>query len=60
LFVPFFRYTGEVGIPLPPLIPIIANQEVRNLTITFTLVIILAEIGAITAALRQRLALLLK
>ena len=60
LFVPFFRFTGEVGIPLPPLIPIIANQEVWNLTITFTLVIILAEIGAITAALRQRLALLLK
>ena len=60
LFVPFFRFTGETGIPLPPLIPIIANQEVRNLTLIFTMIIILAEIGAIGAALRQRLALLLK
>ena len=55
LFVPFFRYTGEKGIPLPPLIPLTADQAMRNLAIIFTIIIVLAEVTTITSALRRRL-----
>jgi putative ABC transport system permease protein len=55
LFVPFFRYTGERGIPLPPLIPLTADQSMVNLAITFTMIIVLAEVLTITSALRRRL-----
>jgi hypothetical protein len=55
LFVPFFRFTGESGIPLPPLIPLMDDQSVLNLSIIFSLIIILAEVLTITSALRRRL-----
>ena len=55
LFVPFFRFTGEKGIPLPPLIPLTADQSMRNLAIIFTAIIVLAEVTTITSALRRRL-----
>jgi putative ABC transport system permease protein len=55
LFVPFFRYTGEKGVPLPPLIPLTADQAMRNLAIIFTIIIVLAEVTTITSALRRRL-----
>jgi putative ABC transport system permease protein len=55
LFVPFFRYTGERGIPLPPLIPLIANQSMFKLAIIFTVIIVFAEIFTITSALRRKL-----
>jgi putative ABC transport system permease protein len=55
LFVPFFRYTGEKGIPLPPLIPLIAGQAMRNLALIFTVIIVAAEVATITSALRHRL-----
>lgn len=55
LFVPFFRYTGEKGTPLPPLIPLTADQSMRNLAILFTLIIVSAEVATITSALRRRL-----
>ncbi len=55
LFVPFFRFTGERGIPLPPLIPITADQPMIILAIAFTLLIVSSEILTITSALRRRL-----
>jgi hypothetical protein len=47
LFVPFFRYTGERGMPLPPLLPIVAEGAVKNLVLVFTAFVILAKVGAI-------------
>jgi len=55
LFVPFFRFTGEVGVPLPPLIPLIDNQSIIILAIIFSLVVVSAEVLTITSALRQKL-----
>jgi hypothetical protein len=55
LFVPFFRFTGERGIPLPPLIPLTADQSMVNLAIIFSLIIVSAEVLTITSALRRRL-----
>ena len=55
LFIPFFRYTGERGMPLPPLIPVIARQTAINLVIAFGVVIVLAEVLTIAAALRKQL-----
>jgi putative ABC transport system permease protein len=55
LFVPFFRYTGDRGVPLPPLIPLTADQSMFNLAIIFTVIIVLAEVFTITSALRRKL-----
>ena len=55
LFVPFFRFTGERGIPLPPLIPLADDQSMLNLAIIFSLIIVSAEVLTITSALRRRL-----
>jgi hypothetical protein len=58
LFVPFFRFTGEQGIPqvsLPPLIPLTADQSMINLAVVFTLVIVAAEVLTISSALRRKL-----
>jgi putative ABC transport system permease protein len=60
LFVPFFRYTGEQGVPLPPLLPIIAEQAVTNLAFAFAAVVILAEIVTIMSALYRQLMTTLK
>lgn len=55
LFVPFFRFTGERGIPLPPLIPLISDRAMLNLAIIFTIIIVTAEVTTITSALRRKL-----
>lgn len=60
LFIPFFRFTGEKGIPLPPLLPVIANQQVFNLVIGFTTTIVLAELATIAFAFRQQLGKILR
>jgi putative ABC transport system permease protein len=60
LFIPFFRYTGEQGVPLPPLIPVIAGQEVQSLVIVFAVFVILAQIITILTAFRQQLAKIIK
>lgn len=61
LFVPFFRFTGEKGgIPLPPLLPIIAWPEIVTLTLIFTVLIVVAEVVTITLSLRDRIGQLLK
>jgi putative ABC transport system permease protein len=55
LFVPYFRVTGEQGIPLPPLIPLTSDQSMANLAIIFTVIIVAAEVSTITSALRRKL-----
>jgi putative ABC transport system permease protein len=55
LFVPFFRYTGAQGIPLPPLIPLTADRSMINLAIIFTVIIVVAEVATISSALRRKL-----
>jgi putative ABC transport system permease protein len=54
-FVPYFRVTGEKGIPLPPLIPLTSDQSMLNLAIIFTVIIVAAEVSTITSALRRKL-----
>jgi putative ABC transport system permease protein len=55
LFVPYFRVTGERGIPLPPLIPLTSDQSTVNLAIIFTAIIVIAEASTITSAFRRKL-----
>jgi predicted lysophospholipase L1 biosynthesis ABC-type transport system permease subunit len=55
LFVPYFRVTGEKGVPLPPLIPLTSDQSTINLAIIFTVIIVVAEISTITSAFRRKL-----
>jgi len=54
LFVPLFQFTGEEGVPLPPLIPIIAVGQVRYLITAFVTLIIVLEVLVITRALSKR------
>jgi putative ABC transport system permease protein len=60
LFVPFFRYTGEKGVPMPPILPVIAENQVLVLAAVFTLVILAAEMITIMTVFRQQLARLIK
>jgi putative ABC transport system permease protein len=60
LFVPFFRYTGEPGVPLPPLLPIVAEGAVRNLALVFTAVVILAEVATILSTFYRQLTATIK
>jgi ABC-type antimicrobial peptide transport system permease subunit len=53
LFVPFFRVTGEKGLPLPPLIPVIAQQDIRYLVVTFAGIMVLMEVVVIAKALSR-------
>jgi putative ABC transport system permease protein len=54
LFVPFFRFTGESRVPLPPLIPIIAEQTMWILIIVFTILVITVEVITIYSTLYKR------
>lgn len=60
MFVPFFRFTGEGNIPLPPIVPVIAEQQVFILAAVFTGIILLVEVGTILTVFRQELARLIK
>ncbi len=65
LFIPFFRITGgeRGGIeqaPLPPLIPIIARDEVSRLILFFVGFIVLLEVVVIARALSRRAFSMLK
>jgi len=53
LFVPFFRVTGEGGIPLPPLVPLVARQDIDRLTVTFVSVMVLMGVVVLTRALSR-------
>jgi hypothetical protein len=54
LFVPFFRVTGELGIPLPPLMPVIAEETARQLIVLFGVTMIILELIVIARALSWR------
>ncbi|MBE0698026.1 MAG: hypothetical protein IH586_13975 [Anaerolineaceae bacterium] len=60
LFVPFFKFTGEPGIPLPPLVPIIANSQIQSLSAIFGLTVVGIEVFTIGTILSRRLAQILK
>lgn len=51
LFVPFFRIAGVQNAPLPPLIPIVAQEQVLPLTLIFAVVMVLVEAGLIIRAI---------
>ena len=55
LFAPLFRVTGEKGIPLPPLLPVIAGDQIRYLAISFAAAMVLLEVVVIVAALYRRM-----
>jgi putative ABC transport system permease protein len=55
LFVPFFRISVGSGAPLPPLIPIIAENQIAPLAVVFSLVMILLELIIISSAFFTRL-----
>jgi putative ABC transport system permease protein len=54
LFVPLFRVTGEEGVPLPPLIPLIAQDKVMYLIAVFVGLIVLMEVVVVLNALSKR------
>ncbi|MEZ4680135.1 MAG: FtsX-like permease family protein [Caldilineaceae bacterium] len=54
IFAPFFRIPEANGIPLPPLLPIIAEDATTTLGVTFALLMILCELFVITRALTSR------
>jgi putative ABC transport system permease protein len=60
LFIPFFRYTGETGIPLPPLLPVVSGAPMRNLSLAFGLTIVVVEILSMTSIFRNRLTQIMK
>lgn len=55
LFVPLFRVTGEKGLPQPPLLPIIAQEQIWPLAAAFAVTMIGLELIIISAAIYQRL-----
>ncbi|MEJ5310837.1 MAG: ABC transporter permease [Anaerolineae bacterium] len=59
-FVPLFRVTGEKGVPLPTLIPVIAQDKVAQLVVIFVAFIVLSEVVVIARALSQRAYTMLK
>jgi len=60
LFVPFFKFTGEQGISLPPLVPIIASSQLRSLSIIFGSSVVLLEILTMGTVLNKQLTQILK
>ena len=55
LFVPLFRVTGEKGLPLPPLLPVIVQEEIFPLAVAFAGILILLELVVLGSALYRRL-----
>jgi len=53
-FVPFFTVTGAAAVALPPLIPIIARQDIAYLVAIFTVVLVLLGVIIITRAFSRR------
>ncbi len=55
LFSPFFRVTAAVRNPLPPLVPLIAENEIAVLAAVFAAAIVLVEVSVTFQALTRRL-----
>ncbi len=60
MFVPLFRVTAEKGVPLPPLVPIIAQDKVQLMVVSFVGLIIALEVFVIVRALSRRAFSMLK
>lgn len=54
IFAPFFRIPEADGVPLPPLLPIIAEDATLTLGLTFAILMILSELFVIMRALTSR------
>ena len=50
LFVPLFRVTGDLGTALPPLLPIIAEEQIIPLAVIFTGMMIFLELILIASS----------
>lgn len=55
LFVPLFRVTGNLGRALPPLLPIVAQEEIIPLAVVFSGLMIILEVVVLSSALYQKL-----
>jgi putative ABC transport system permease protein len=55
IFVPLYRVSTGPGAPLPPLVPIIATQQIIPLAVTFAGLMILLELAVISSAFYRRL-----
>ena len=53
-FAPFFTLTGEEGVPLPPLIPVVEQQHIVYLTVAFAVVMVLLGIIVIARTFSRR------
>lgn len=54
LFAPFFRIPEGAGAPLPPLLPIIAEDAITTLGLSFAVLMILSELLVMVRALSTR------
>lgn len=54
LFAPFFRIPEGAGAPLPPLLPIIAEDAITTLSLSFAVLMILSELLVMARALSMR------
>jgi putative ABC transport system permease protein len=54
LCTPFFRVTGERGVPLPPLVPVIAQEQITWMALAFGAAMIVLELAVVGLALRGR------
>ncbi len=55
LFVPFFRITGKDQVAWPPIIPVIAEDQVFSLSAIFAMVMILSQLIVISLSIYRRL-----
>jgi hypothetical protein len=55
LFVPLFRVSGDGPMPLPPLLPVVAHNEILPLVLFFAGTMILLELVVLSTALYQRI-----
>ncbi len=55
LFVPLFRVSGEAQMPLPPLLPVVAHDEILPLVLAFAGIMLALELVVLSSALYQRI-----
>lgn len=55
LFTPFFRITGQGAIALPPLLPIVAEDQIARMALLFALIIVLIELGVTVQAMSRHI-----
>jgi putative ABC transport system permease protein len=54
LYTPFFRVSGDRGVPLPPLVPVIAQEQIAWMALAFGATMIALELAVVALALRGR------